>query len=129
MAEDRIVLPGNEKARILKWKIAPNAKIGACAILGLYQPVNSTRTLKLKCSKVGTVKELVAKEGDLVKPGYVSRDMIGGGGVRSISGTCLESGPTLFSSLFRLYVYNNRTHCLSTLLIRTLCTNVHLYCA
>ena len=84
MAEDRVVLPGNEKARILKWKIAPNAKIGACAILGLYQPVNSTRTLKLKCSKVGTVKELVAKEGDLVKPGYVSRDMIGGG-VRSIS--------------------------------------------
>ena len=43
-------------------------------------------------------------------------------------GTCLESGPTLFSSLFRLYVYNNRTHCLSTLLIRTLCTNVQLYC-
>ena len=43
-------------------------------------------------------------------------------------GTCLESGPTSFSSIFRLYVYNNRTHCLGTLLIRTLCTNVHLYC-
>ena len=37
-------------------------------------------------------------------------------------GTCLESEPTSFSSLFRLYVYNNRTHCLDTLLIHTVCT-------
>jgi len=71
MADFSIVLPGNEKARILKWKITRDTKIGAGAVLGLYQPVNSNRTLKLKCAKVGTVKELVAKEGDLVKPGYV----------------------------------------------------------
>lgn len=71
MADFSVVLPGNEKATILKWKITHDTKIGVGAVLGLYQPVNSKRTLKLKCTKVGIVKELVAKEGDLVTPGYV----------------------------------------------------------
>ena len=35
--------------------------------------------------------------------------------IGTLSGTCLESGPTSFSSIFILYVYNNRTHCLGIL--------------
>ena len=45
-------------------------------------------------------------------------------------GTCLESGPTPFSPLFILYVYNNRTHCLGTVqcaqCVGILCTIIHL---
>ncbi|XP_063238173.1 RNA polymerase II subunit A C-terminal domain phosphatase isoform X2 [Bacillus rossius redtenbacheri] len=67
-----VVLPTSKAIKILKWKVKEGSVISVGRIL-LYYDINSNFNsriqLKLKSTNVGTVRKLLAKEGELVHPG------------------------------------------------------------
>lgn len=53
-------------SKIVKWKVSHGSHVGQGTVLCLYEPVGTSKQLRLRCSEVGTVRELTAKEGDVI---------------------------------------------------------------
>lgn len=69
-----IVLPMGKSAKILKWKVKEGMIVSVGRVILLYDinPNNGKEEQKkLKANQVGTVRKLLAKEGEIVHPGYV----------------------------------------------------------
>lgn len=66
-----VTVPGNQSFKITKWKVKKGQKVTQGILLALYQVLGSDKIVKLKCSYVGTVTELLLKEGQEGKPGCV----------------------------------------------------------
>jgi len=63
-----------KSARIIKWKVKTGMVVTAGSVILLYENHPSCGDAgqnKLKSTAVGTVKTLLAKEGDIIEPGYV----------------------------------------------------------
>lgn len=72
-----VTLNTTTAAKIRKWKVKQGMLVSARQVIFIYDPVSrdpGEEPLKFKCTKVGTVRKLLAKEGDIVKPGYVKFD-------------------------------------------------------
>jgi len=70
-----IVLPMGKSAKILKWKVKEGTIVSVGRVILLYDinPNNGKEEQKkLKANQVGTVRKLLAKEGEIVHPGYVA---------------------------------------------------------
>lgn len=70
-----IVLPMGKSAKILKWKVKEGMIVSVGRVILLYDinPNNGKEEQKkLKANQVGTVRKLLAKEGEIVHPGYVA---------------------------------------------------------
>jgi len=70
-----IVLPVGKSAKILKWKVKEGTIVSVGRVILLYDinPNNGKEEQKkLKANQVGTVRKLLAKEGEIVHPGYVA---------------------------------------------------------
>jgi pyruvate/2-oxoglutarate dehydrogenase complex dihydrolipoamide acyltransferase (E2) component len=70
-----IVLPTGKSAKILKWKVKEGTVVSVGRVILLYDinPNNGKEELiKFKANQVGTVRKLLAKEGEIVHPGYVT---------------------------------------------------------
>lgn len=71
-------LPNGPPAKILKWKVRSDTMVATGRVLLLYQ--NSTPDTiennakeperKLRATTFGRVKQILAREGDVVQPGY-----------------------------------------------------------
>jgi len=81
MATIEVTFPSDgPPGKILKWRVRSDTMVAAGRILLLYQ--NATPTAddeqtkeperKLRATNFGRVKRLLAKEGDVVQPGYAS---------------------------------------------------------
>lgn len=81
MATIEVTFPSDgPPGKILKWRVRLDTMVAAGRILLLYQ--NATLAAddeeakeperKLRATNFGRVKQLLAKEGDVVQPGYVS---------------------------------------------------------
>jgi hypothetical protein len=73
-----IVLPTGKSAKILKWKVKEGTIVSVGRVILLYDinPNNGKEEQKkLKANQVGTVRKLLAKEGEIVHPGYVADKM------------------------------------------------------
>ncbi|KAK2166780.1 hypothetical protein LSH36_35g02005 [Paralvinella palmiformis] len=66
-----VTVPGNQSFKITKWKVKKGQKVTQGILLALYQVLGSDKIVKLKCSYVGTVTELLLKEGQEGKPGDI----------------------------------------------------------
>ncbi|XP_069672382.1 RNA polymerase II subunit A C-terminal domain phosphatase isoform X1 [Periplaneta americana] len=69
-----IVLPTGKSAKILKWKVKEGTIVSIGRVILLYDinPNNGKEEQKkLKATQVGTVRKLLAKEGEIVHPGDV----------------------------------------------------------
>ncbi|PNF41409.1 hypothetical protein B7P43_G14422 [Cryptotermes secundus] len=69
-----IVLPTGKSVRILKWKVKEGTIVSVGRVILLYDinPNNGKEEQKkLKANQVGTVRKLLAKEGEIVHPGDV----------------------------------------------------------
>lgn len=81
MAAIEVTFPSEgSPGKILKWRVRSDTMVAAGRILLLYQ--NATLSAddeeakepeqKLRATNFGRVKRLLAKEGDVVQPGYAS---------------------------------------------------------
>lgn len=67
---------GGQPARILKWRIRVDTMVSAGRVLFLYQNVSSGSEdskgpeKKYRATRFGRVTKLLAKEGDVIQPGY-----------------------------------------------------------
>jgi biotin carboxyl carrier protein len=71
-----IVLPTGKSAKILKWKVKEGTIVSVGRVILLYDiNPNSGKEeqKKLKANQVGTVRKLLAQEGEIVHPGYVTK--------------------------------------------------------
>lgn len=67
-----VLLTTSRAAKIRKWKVKEGMLVSARQVILIYDPVNTDsadKQLKFKCMQVGTVRKLIAKEGDIVHPG------------------------------------------------------------
>lgn len=58
--------------KIRKWKVKEGMVVSVRQVIFMYEPISTDsgqEPLKFKCSKVGTVRKLLAREGDVVNPG------------------------------------------------------------
>lgn len=72
-AKDTVVsLPSKNSAEIVKWKVKEGTRVCDGRVLLLYGVKSSDGSVeqkKLKATNVGTVRKLLAKEGELVDGG------------------------------------------------------------
>lgn len=67
-----IEFPSGNAAKILKWKVEEGSLVNVGRVILLYDlNLNNGQTegRKLKSTQVGTVRKLLAKEGEMVSPG------------------------------------------------------------
>lgn len=67
--ENFVKLPGNFPAKLTKWKVKVGSRVNQLTILCLYNNNETDKIERLKWNNVGTVKELLVKEGEDIKPG------------------------------------------------------------
>ena len=70
-----IVLPSGKSAKIVKWKVKEGTIVSVGRVILLYDINHNNgreEQKKLKATQMGTVRKLVAKEGEIVHPGYVA---------------------------------------------------------
>lgn len=108
--------------QLVKWKVFPGQKVSKGSILALYKKLSSSVSSvksevillpKLKCLSGGCVKKLLVAEGDLVKPGFVSKKSFCTVKVHVIEGpVCLCLTIVLLTTCFRQVVLlmNNCEH-------------------
>lgn len=74
-----VFLSTNKAAKIRKWKVKEGMLVSARQVIFLYDSLTSGsggELGKYKCMQVGTVRKLIAKEGDVVHPGLVFKILI-----------------------------------------------------
>lgn len=64
----------NKPIKILKWKVSEGntVSIGRVVLLYDFEGGERKEQRRLKCTKAGTIRRLLAQEGAIVKPGYAS---------------------------------------------------------
>lgn len=64
----------NKPIKILKWKVSEGntVSIGRVVLLYDFDGGDRKEQRRLKCTKAGTIRRLVAQEGAIVKPGYAT---------------------------------------------------------
>ncbi|XP_033754452.1 RNA polymerase II subunit A C-terminal domain phosphatase-like [Pecten maximus] len=64
----KVCAPRDCTIKIVKWKVRKGYKVSHGAVLCIYDTDNS-KGLKIKATEVGTVVDILAKEGELLEPG------------------------------------------------------------
>lgn len=81
MAAIEVTFPSNgPPGKILKWRVRSDTMVAAGRVLLLYRSLTSPGDTedaeepekKLRTTMFGRVKQVLAKEGDVVQPGYAS---------------------------------------------------------
>ncbi|XP_006819784.1 RNA polymerase II subunit A C-terminal domain phosphatase-like [Saccoglossus kowalevskii] len=97
-----VCLPGTISCRITKWKVKSGSKVNQGTVLAVYEQekaengnTNASEKLKLKSTEVGTVYDLLAKEGQVVPPGLAVVQIEGCAHPTVMKDMCAECGADL----------------------------------
>lgn len=67
-----VTLNTSARVKIREWKVKEGMFVSVHQVIFIYDPISHDSgqgPLKFKCTEVGTVHKLLAKEGDIVNPG------------------------------------------------------------
>lgn len=69
-----VILDTSKAVKITKWKVKEGMFVSARQVIFIYDLASSDpsdKQLKFKSNQVGTVRKILAKEEEIVHPGYV----------------------------------------------------------